>query len=73
MYKRPTSSHFSHAPLFKRNSEIQSSFGKGLHQDRWYENREIWSQTTSDEGRMSDFHILMAWVLFAAFLDWIFW
>ena len=73
MYQRPNPQHFPHAPLFKRNSEIQGANGEGLHQDRWYENREIWSQATSDEGHMSDFHILMTWVLFAAFIDWIFW
>ena len=71
MHKRPNPRPLSNATLFKRNSEIQGTNGEKLHQNRWYEDRKIWPQATSDEGRMSDFHILMALVFFAAFIDWI--
>lgn len=71
MHKRPNPRAFPHAPLFKRNSEIQGVAGEELHQNRWYESREIWPQAKSDEGRMSDFHVLMAMVFVAFLVDWI--
>lgn len=72
MYQRPNPRAFPHAPLFKRNSEIQGTVGEELHSDRWYEDRKIWTQATSDEGRMSDFHLLMTLIFLAFLADWIF-
>ena len=72
MYQRPSARDVPKDALFDRHSTIQGAFGKGLYRDQRYTSRALRSAATSDEGAVSDFHILMALVTIAALLDWAF-